>query len=356
MYNFEKKEQFKQEDFTDQENNLGGSEVVVFLKSLEGLAQEAVENIKSIEMIAGSAMAQNEFLQTHIDTLPESEKANFQEKIQALREKTAQTASSFKEAVAMYTKLIILSGMTIFSPNYDTVEGAKQTSLVEQIKKQESFSEMVARAKKELVENGITDEQRGAYKENISDFLQKGIMPFGEYEDVFTVLVRAAEVIPNIVLGKEKTLQFYVHQQGTQEEKDELTQFYRQSEDAWRLYLGVRQENNTFGISEYKPVKSVENKYYFKINDFFGKSTEEVKENIQKMRWRDSVSVFSFGVLREYMMYNGVDSHGSYISYYDKWDFDNTFEGADGFLGKPFEIYDRLYYNPETFEPIYDTQ
>ena len=50
-----------------------------------------------------------------------------------------------------------------------------------------------------------------------------------------------------------------------------------------------------------------------------------------------------------YTLSEGQDEKGNYISYYDRWDLD--IPGAS-IIGKPFEIYDRIYYNPETFEII----
>jgi hypothetical protein len=52
-----------------------------------------------------------------------------------------------------------------------------------------------------------------------------------------------------------------------------------------------------------------------------------------------------------YTWTKGEDKKGHYIAYYDKWDLDIPIEEY-GFIGKPFEIYDRIYYNPDTFEPI----
>jgi hypothetical protein len=60
----------------------------------------------------------------------------------------------------------------------------------------------------------------------------------------------------------------------------------------------------------------------------------------------------SAGVMGNYKISRGVDEKGHFISYYDKWKLDIGPEKNGGFIGKPFEIYDRIYYNPETFEPI----
>jgi hypothetical protein len=56
-------------------------------------------------------------------------------------------------------------------------------------------------------------------------------------------------------------------------------------------------------------------------------------------------------IMGNYTWTKGEDKKGHYIAYYDKWDLDIPIEEY-GFIGKPFEIYDRIYYNPDTFEPI----
>jgi len=45
------------------------------------------------------------------------------------------------------------------------------------------------------------------------------------------------------------------------------------------------------------------------------------------------------------------DEGRSFMFYYDIWDLDVPLERGGGFFGKPFTIYDRLYFNPETYEP-----
>ena len=49
----------------------------------------------------------------------------------------------------------------------------------------------------------------------------------------------------------------------------------------------------------------------------------------------------------------GEDERGSYLAYYDDWDLDRvpTETSGRGF-GRSFEIYDRIYYDPETLEII----
>jgi len=57
-----------------------------------------------------------------------------------------------------------------------------------------------------------------------------------------------------------------------------------------------------------------------------------------------------YSIMGRFKLSLGKDNLGSYISYYDKWDLANN--QLEGIIGKAFEIYDRIYYNPNTFEPF----
>lgn len=138
-----------------------------------------------------------------------------------------------------------------------------------------------------------------------------------------------------------------------------------QSEDAWRLYLGLPQKNNTFSISDYTPSKSKEkNKEYYALPESFKKTLSD-ERNIS-----DLLEAVKNGpaVIGEYSMHLGIqdgstprvlgnftidkgkDKKGEYLSYYDKYDLHPTsglfgqFD-ADNIIGKPLEIYDRIYLN-----------
>jgi hypothetical protein len=51
-----------------------------------------------------------------------------------------------------------------------------------------------------------------------------------------------------------------------------------------------------------------------------------------------------------FILSKGRDKNGYYVSYYDKWNLEGSQEGEDGLIGKPFEIYDRIYYDPKILE------
>jgi hypothetical protein len=58
----------------------------------------------------------------------------------------------------------------------------------------------------------------------------------------------------------------------------------------------------------------------------------------------------SAALLANFTLDKGEDEEGPYISLYDRYDLDRV-PLADKVVGQPFEIYDRLYYDPETYEP-----
>ena len=260
---------------------------------------------------------------------------------------------------------------------------------------EESFFEMKERAKRELEMNNITKEQREAYIPKVSELLYKGIVPFGYGNEE-----KIRQFIFNLVEGREMKR--------------------KEREDAWRFYLGLPQEHNTFGISDYRPGNSVENKYYYKINQYvpgFKRFLRREKEAIEYYKdvlrkgeipsyvtdrdlyvqelydgieWLITLEklikfidesgnklIIGGGTLENefltiseerdlggeivgtdeiimvnYKLSRGQDERGSYISYYDIWNLEGSMEGEEGLFGKPFEIYDRIYYDPETFEII----
>jgi hypothetical protein len=140
------------------------------------------------------------------------------------------------------------------------------------------------------------------------------------------------------------------------------------SEDAWSMYLGLPMKHNTFGISDYAPsVSSGETKYYYKLPGEFEKILFESIKNydfsekhVSEFYMRDGT--FGEGkscarVLGKFKVDRGEDENGSYLSYYDIYDFSPNLPlvgktPLDKFTGKPFEIYNRIYYDRETMEIV----
>lgn len=143
-------------------------------------------------------------------------------------------------------------------------------------------------------------------------------------------------------------------------------------DDAWKLYLGMPQSHDTFGISDYKPSQGKEDIYYFKLNNFWQSLTKDfgsLKNVVDALNSNGGAAVFEgtftlpndlddpkreSDVMDHYKITLGHDEKGSYIAYFDEWDIASAFSQniiAKG-VGKPMQIYDRKYYNPLTFEPI----
>ncbi len=256
-----------------------------------------------------------------------------------------------------------------------------------------TFSER-SEAQEQLSKNGITDYQRQAYFGQLSDSLERGFTPIGYSSsdgsvsaDVMRGAFGAMEGVFNdsndTLFKDERLAKLY-----TPQTLEYLRKEYRNRMDAWRLYLGIPQENQTFGISEYKPTKSKEDRYYYSIHNFLedvsgkmhsthglehenpmralvvlagmdlaneGGTAEEislrnaVRDKTNHTALYDSLA----GIMGKFTLKQGHDEQGDYISYYDRWDLDGSVEGKDGMIGKPFEIYDRIYYNPTTYEVVH---
>jgi hypothetical protein len=140
--------------------------------------------------------------------------------------------------------------------------------------------------------------------------------------------------------------------------------------DAWRLYMGHPQKSNTFKTSKYRPLTSKnDDKTYYS----FAKNDRERSDNFenrilinlldeslyQGISHKDKSNNEYFtdvdaimGVMGTFKISKGKDEHGTYLSYYDKWDLNPlglktklTGEISTD-IGKPLEIYDRIYYRP----------
>ncbi|MES2014721.1 MAG: hypothetical protein V4437_02810 [Patescibacteria group bacterium] len=214
-------------------------------------------------------------------------------------------------------------------------------------------------AQEQLKLNGITDFQRQAYKPEISEALAQGINPDLNYPDSLPELASRLKDAATHFLGKDTGI---------------IATANPKNMDAWHMYLGLPQLHETFGISEFKPEKSTEDIYYYQIKGFKDGIIDEDRKYFEKpkgmtiqraveraaleddMRARDVGGLYNEdrqnGIMGGYKLTLGKDAGGNYLAYYDKWKLDGTPEGQAGLVGKPYEIYDRIYYNPETFEVV----
>ncbi len=192
--------------------------------------------------------------------------------------------------------------------------------------------ELRSEAEVALAHNGITAEQRTAYVPLINDLLQRGISPYG-----YDLTNKITDFVPNLISG---------HNQFDTPER----------EDAWRLYLGLPQIHGTFGISDYTPSRGVE--YCYSINNFFDSllgadtAAERIQEIVQSSHQGARMQHADFNVMGAYTLHTSKDEKGrSFLFYHDLWDLDVFPERGDGFFGKPFVIYDRLYFDEHTYQP-----
>lgn len=238
----------------------------------------------------------------------------------------------------------------------------------------------------------MAQERAGAYVPSKSEWCAEHVQPFG-YSAVFG----EAEGTFGTTQGEK-----------AREQEHSVDRF-----DAWYLYLGLEQKEGTFEVSPYKPAYSenLSTVYYrmpkkegFLLRNGlmtltakgkekatlvdFGKArpysyvsdeavrnakdadvldpASELKERYHLQPIIDSISKFTpdnyYGVMGRYVVSKGVDEKGSYISYYDKWDlhpggvFGEKEASEYAGVGKPFEIYGRIYYDPKTGEPITESK
>jgi len=261
------------------------------------------------------------------------------DQIKELKNEAKWTADWWAGNILAFTNIVVGDGI-----NFPVVEKIKEAN------KKETPEEMRDRAKKELAENGITSEQMKTYQP-INDTIRRGVSPFSYNlkEHIHDLLLFT------LISGKR----------GPNEWSDIGI---KHREDAWRIYLGIPQKDETFEISDYSPNKELglerfsSDEYCYKIKDFWSlfSGQRDVPILIQIMEQKEAGGkVYTAhdvinGIMGNYSLHLGKDEKGSYLAYSDVWDLAVFPENEKGFFGKPFHIYDRLYYDPETFEPIYE--
>jgi len=288
----------------------------------------------------------------------------------------------------------------------------------------ESEDGNLVKAKKEMLLQGITEEQRKAYVKDKSERAFNNITPQG-YGDLSGNLKRFREYNKNTGRDKNDLLWYAkgeVLENGKVSDKNIYYQIPKR-DDAFRLYLGMPQKENSFGVSDYKPTNSKNpNQVYFRpnywsdsmkqqiLNDYlkfkeindFQNSLNNSDKPENKFIFNEKTNVFPWKLdslkkanvpwdnpetakwvqdnpLGDFTVNSSEDSLGKYMSIYDKWDL-NPFIGGEGAssnkannlaliaymkmrghnvnentevselfgAGKPFEVYDRIYYDPET--------
>lgn len=173
--------------------------------------------------------------------------------------------------------------------------------------------------------------RRGAFVPIVNDVLYRVINPFG-----YDKQSKLKQFVPNLIFGRNHKVP--------------------EREDAWRLYLGKPQASNTFSISEYSPEGSKEDCY--KIKDFFdrylafGRPEDQIKILDGIAQAGGKITSGDFDVMGGYHMGISKDENGkTFLYYHDVWDLNVPLERNGGFFGKPFTIYDRLYFDEKTYQP-----
>jgi hypothetical protein len=225
----------------------------------------------------------------------------------------------------------------------------------------------LAAAQRQMATQGIPDAQRAAgYTPRVSDALAYDVTP-SMYEGQALPLLRA---VGHMVTGVP------AHAPPVREAGwgSTISPAARDaSEDAWRLYLGLPQTHGQLGVSDYRPSKSTDEGPYYRLTDFvrtqLGDTPAAQQAGIARVL-RDIAAAranprgvvprtdgqeesapgdYNYALGR-FKYDAGQDEHGPYLSYYDRYDFDKA-PGA-GAVGHPYEVYDRIYYDPKTLRPL----
>ena len=233
-------------------------------------------------------------------------------------------------------------------------------------------------------QQGILPEQRQGYVPRLSEHVHSGIRPISYFDvDQQTgeqKLQNYAKPAVDYLLGRDVKKRWDFSDYGFDEE--EVAQNRRREQnasDAWKLYLGMPQENNTFRVSNYEPSVSQDQSAIYlsfapEIEDriLTNQATEKIDgKTYRRNMWNPDGETtgleglvnylserqgnkanfvdFNAEVMGNYSMGLGQDEKGHYVSYYDKWDLDAP--NAEK-LGTPFEIYGRIYYDPVTFKRV----
>ena len=278
-----------------------------------------------------------------------------------------------------YGKYLVIGALGLISLSglkNDSVHSSSRLKSIDQ-------KEIILEAKTELEKNGITSEQKDAYglfSERAYSTIRPSLYDKSSYvkEHIKNFILNNNRFENSERLKKEysshsKKLQEYDKKNDTKNVKLELKKISElenslnyfsaeddpYSEDAWRMYLGLPMKYNTFSISDCVPSKSNELKYYYKL-------PEEFEEELLKLVIEDSVPIGRFSehtfsgffgensslarVLGNFKVGKGSDEKGKYISYYDVYDLSPEIPSIgkiplEKIIGKPFEIYNRIYYN-----------
>jgi len=202
-------------------------------------------------------------------------------------------------------------------------------------------------------------QQEDAYIPGISPALYRAFDPAEDYyttDQTTKVLKHAAK---NLILGRQYEGGYDVNKttiNPTKGGSNEAIEARKVLEDAWRFYLGLPQKHGSIMPSLYKPSKAQDkNAKYYKLPDSYNPFMYSSPEAIlSDYVGPDKIVPPIDYALGTFKYDAGQDALGKYVSYYDKWDLNPVLGKSpipDVKVGKPFEVYDRMYYDPQTLEP-----
>jgi hypothetical protein len=204
-------------------------------------------------------------------------------------------------------------------------------------------------------------------------------LPLGEREKIYNSIVPAGypstEILPGIYRYLTGTKRNFA-----ENNTDTNRPITSKDDDAWAFFMGMPQKNNTITESKYRPQneKNINSKYYTLKNaykdlhdDDFETHIFNVANNLFDDEYRNDInnklsqksSIIRrrnsnmLGVktnentvtgaksyispLEHATFTKGSDDRGNYYSIYDIYDFNIPMQES---IGKPYEIYDRVYY------------
>jgi len=310
----------------------------LFTEHQQEFAVVAGESLEQVAQRLHGVTYANDVLTTRTEGLSVEDGVSIKQRIAKLQERAQSIADFYMTKIAAFSRIAIFAAAPII------ISGGHEQDKHIEIRpsfEHSTFAEVVAHAREQLKVAGVTAEQKEAYIPVVNPALHDGIDSL-YYQNY---LKKAKDFLPNVIRGRDKGRE--------------------KMEDAYRMYLGISQEHDTFGISDHQPTRAKEQKYYYKISGFFENllvkkyredGQQMIRDILQKIDSKEAHNDNNMGdVMGHYTMGKGEDEHGAYISYYDQWDLDAiSIEGKKGFFGKPYEIYDRIYYNPSTLEPEYN--
>jgi len=183
----------------------------------------------------------------------------------------------------------------------------------------------------------LFEENETGYIPGVSEAIYNAITPF-LYPSQGAGIGQVVDAFSRVVKGEpgELTRPAYVD---------------KESEDAWKLYLGLPQDNKTFKPAKFKPSKASDpNAQYFEMDRKAALKAITDQGNIKNLNEVKPGINSNSVVLGNFTIDKGEDEKGRYIAYYDKWDLATPF-AKHVKVGKPFEIYGRIYYD-ENGKPI----